>query len=89
MARGYPSGAMVTLARRIQVSCYCGYKADQEPRWFVLDGRRLEVLGIADRWMDPQSTTFKVRGSDGHRYLIRHDRPTDTWWLLAVFPAHG
>ena len=71
----------------LHVECYAGYKADQEPRAFTLDSRRYEVLGIADRWYDPDASYFKVRADDGHRYLLRHDRTEDAWSLVTVLSA--
>ena len=73
--------------KAIQVECYAGYQADQEPRAFVVDGDRRTVLGVADRWRDPESSSFKVRADDGHQYLLRHHRATDAWTLVKVFPA--
>jgi hypothetical protein len=73
----------------IRVECYAGYQADQEPRAFVLDSVRHRVLGIADRWYDPQATYFKVRADDGHQYLLRHDRTEDRWSLVQIFLANA
>ncbi len=72
---------------RLRVECYSGYRADQEPRAFVVDGERRVVLGIADRWYGPGLEHFKVRADDGHQYLLRHDLETDGWSLVKVFPA--
>jgi len=55
----------------LHVECSSGYKADQEPRAFVLDGDRRVVLGIADRWYDPDASYYKVRADDGHRCMGR------------------
>lgn len=73
----------------IHVECYAGYKADQEPRAFVLSGARYRVLGIADRWYDPAATYFKVRADDGHQYLLRHDRTEDAWTLVHIFTSNA
>jgi hypothetical protein len=74
---------------RIHVECYAGYQAAEEPRAFSLEGTRRTVLGIADRWYDPEAAYFKVRASDGHGYLLRHDRQRDAWSLVKKFPADG
>lgn len=71
----------------IHVECYAGYKADEEPRVVVLDGVRRQVLGIADRWYDPDAAYFKVRADDGYQYLLRRDLEGGTWSLVEVFPA--
>ena len=46
----------------------------------MLDGERVEVLGIDDRWQDPDATYFKVACSNGHVYLLRRD--ADARWSL-------
>ena len=71
----------------LHVECYAGYKADQEPTSLVIDDERRVVLGIADRWYDPDASYFKVRADDGHRYLLRHDRTEDEWSLVTSFSA--
>jgi len=71
----------------IAVECYAGYKADETPRAVTIEGQRLAVLGIADRWYGPEADYFKVRAADGNGYLLRHDRDTDDWQLVQVFPA--
>jgi hypothetical protein len=72
----------------IQVECYAGAKADEIPRRFVLDDRRIEVAEVLDRWFQveskpewPRADYFKVRGSDQHEYLLKHDLESDEWHL--------
>lgn len=74
---------------RVRVECYAGYRAEQEPIAVHLDGSRQRVLGIADRWLEPDASYFKVRLEDGHAYLIRHDRREDAWFLVTVFRVHS
>ena len=70
----------------VNVQCYAGYKADEEPRSFSFaTGELKQVLGIADRWYDPAASYFKVRADDGHRYLLKHDFDSDSWTVEAVF----
>jgi hypothetical protein len=71
--------------RPIRVETYSGMKADEEPRALWVEGRRLRVLGIADRWYDPAAAYFKVRAEDGSLYLLRHDSRRDAWQLVRVF----
>jgi len=71
----------------LRVECYAGYKAEQEPRAFVVEGERRVVLGLSDRWYDPEASYFKVRADDGHLYLLRYDRTSDAWSLVQVFPS--
>jgi hypothetical protein len=67
----------------IRVESYAGYRGEQEPRAFWLGERRLDVLEIVDRWMEPQRRWYKVRAGDGHTYILRHDEQADEWDLAA------
>jgi hypothetical protein len=57
----------------IVVDCYAGYRGEETPRTFVLGDRRVEVEQVIDRWLAPNHRYFKVTGSDGHTYILRHD----------------
>lgn len=68
---------------KIRVECYAGYRGEQEPRAFTLGERRIEVASILDRWLAPDRRYFKVAGSDGDVYVLRHDEATGDWTLGA------
>lgn len=63
------------------MECYSGYRAEQEPRRIVVDGRAIEVAEILDRWLAPDHRYFKVLGADGRVYMLRHDTEWDEWEL--------
>ena len=72
----------------IQVECYAGHKADETPRRFLLEGVRVEVEEVVDRWYQveslpewPRAEYFKVRGTDQREYLLKHDQEVDEWFL--------
>ncbi len=72
----------------IQVECYAGAKADESPRRFVQGALEVEVEEVLDRWYQlesrpewPRADYFKVRGTDGHDYLLKHDLESDAWFL--------
>ena len=72
----------------IQVQCYSGHKADERPLRFVCEGIEIEVEEILDQWMAASkessqltSDYFKVRSSDGHDYLLRHEKGSDRWFV--------
>jgi hypothetical protein len=67
---------------RIHVDCYAGHRADEEPRRFLLGKREIEIEEVIDRWLDPGHRYFKVRGSDGSIYLLRHEPGQDAWELV-------
>jgi hypothetical protein len=74
---------------KIRVECHAGYRAAEEPRVFWLGERRIEVVEIADRWLDPRHRYFKVRADDGREYVLRHDVASDDWELAALVGPDG
>lgn len=69
----------------IRVECYAGHRGDEEPRAFFLGSRRVEVMIVLDRWLDPQHRYFKIQAYDGTRYILRHDEQSETWamkWFI-------
>jgi hypothetical protein len=71
---------------RIAVECYAGHRGEETPRAFALGERRIEVADVMDRWLSPDHRYFKVRGSDAHTYILRHDTLRG-WWELTMFEA--
>lgn len=67
----------------IRVECYAGFRGEQEPLRFHLGGRRVEVLEIVDRWVEPQRRWFKCRTDDGHTYILSHDEESGAWEIAA------
>ncbi len=53
--------------------------ARSPPRAVVVGDRRIEVDAVLDRWLAPDHRGFKVRGSDGNVYIIRHDVSSGAW----------
>jgi hypothetical protein len=72
----------------IAVECYAGHRGEQTPRVLVLGDQRVSVVEVLDQWLAPDHRYFKVRGSDGDAYLVRHDVCTDRW-ELTMFQAGG
>jgi hypothetical protein len=72
----------------VEVECYAGHKGEQTPRRFRLGIRTVEVAEVLDAWLSPDHGHFKVRGSDGAIYILRHGRePGD--WTLEFYEAPG
>ncbi len=74
----------------ISVECYSGYKADERPVAFTLDGRRWDIAEIVDRWYEgglkpgqPSVNYFRVRTTEGDLFLLRYVSLFDSWsvWL--------
>ena len=69
----------------LRVECYSGYKAEERPVRFQLDGCGHMVEAVLDQWHDPEATYFKVRADDGNVYILRHmlSPQADAWTLEA------
>ena len=68
----------------IKVTAYSGYKVNERPLHFVLEGRRVDVEEVQDRWYGRDDDFFKVLGNDGRVYLIKWNRALDAWGLEKV-----
>lgn len=75
--------------KRVEVIAYSGYKANERPLSFVLDGTRLEVKDVVDRWYGVESDYFKVLAGDGKIYLLKWQRYLDVWLLVHVSEKMG
>ncbi len=65
----------------VSVQSYSGYRAEERPRSFTLNGHPYEVREIMDRWFGPDHSYFKVRADDGNTYLLRYDIAAEVWTL--------
>ncbi len=63
----------------VRVECYAGYRGEETPRRFSFGERQVEVDEVFDRWLTPDHRYFKVRGSDGGVYVLRHDAVSGRW----------
>lgn len=75
--------------KKVEVVAYSGYKANERPLYFVLDGQRKEVVGIVDKWYGPEHDYFKVVADDGKVYLLKWNRIVDIWLMVRVFERIG
>ncbi len=80
--KGMPSDTKMTT---IKVECYSGYKADEKPVSFSLDGKKLMIEKIIDQWRGLEFEYFKVLADDGRAYLLRHDERNGKWALEKVY----
>ena len=63
-------------------------RASEAPRRFVLGDYTIEVDDLLDRWYSGEADYFRVRGGDGHLYVLKHVRDHDRWELTS-FTQHG
>jgi len=75
--------------RKIEVTAYSGYKANERPLYILLDDKRLEVNGVLDRWYGQEHDYFKVLASDGRVYLLKWHRFLDIWFLVEIIDRIG
>ena len=68
-------------SKNLKVICYAGYRGEEEPREFSIEERKIHVVEVLDRWLSPDHRYFKVHGSDGDTYVLRHDFATNVWEL--------
>jgi len=66
---------------QVRVECHAGYRGEETPQRFYIGGRGVDVEDVCDRWLGPTHRYFKVRGSDGGIYILRHDAREDAWEL--------
>jgi len=70
---------------RIQVECRAE-RASEGPRRFVLGEETIEVDDLLDRWYGSDADYFRVRGGDGHLYVLKYLRAPDCWELSSFAP---
>ena len=66
----------------VTVEAYAGYKGEETPRAFTLEGSRLLVSEIVSRWYTETHSYFRVCASDQHRYVLRYDLDKMSWQLV-------
>jgi hypothetical protein len=66
----------------VRVECYSGYRGEQEPRRLHFGSRAIAVSEILDRWLGADHRYFKLLGSDGDTYILRHDAISHGWTLV-------
>ena len=72
---------------RIRVECHAG-RGNEAPRRFILGDQTIEVDDLVDRWYGNDADYFRVRGRDGHLYVLKHLRDEDHW-ELSSFTRRG
>lgn len=68
----------------LSVNTYSGYKGEKTPRSFTLEGHTLHVQHVIDRWYSETHSYFRVKASDGQRYVLRLDLDEDSWELVML-----
>jgi hypothetical protein len=72
---------------KIEMTAYSGSRGEEVPRSFVLDGEKVEVFEIPERWIEEElkgkgrKRFFRVKGSDGYVYKLYYDEGEKTWFM--------
>jgi hypothetical protein len=70
---------------RIEVITYSGYRGEERPVAFLLQGERIEVLEILDKRIEEafaertRTRSFTVKGSDGSTHLLCYHEQSSEW----------
>ena len=70
--------------KKIEVVCYDGYRANEKPLSFVLEGHRREVREILKQWREQDHDCFKIVTDNHLIYLLKWDRCQDQWSLFQL-----
>lgn len=66
----------------VQVDAYAGYKGEETPRAFTIDGLKLGVQTVIERWYTETHSYFRVLASNGQRNVLRYEWETMQWELV-------
>jgi hypothetical protein len=72
--------------KRIEVITYSGYRGEESPRAFMLNGEKIEIARILDMWVEEgvedrtKKRFFKVKGSDGYTHKIYYNEKIMIWF---------
>jgi hypothetical protein len=70
----------------IEVSAYSGYRGEESPWTFILNGKRIEVRKVLEQWAEEDAATrvrrrcFRVKGDDFRTHIL-HRLESDGVWL--------
>ena len=69
----------------VEVSAYSGYRGDESPRAFILNGKRIEVRMVLEQWIEEDVATkvrkrcFLVKGDDFRNHILRYLEVDGVW----------
>ncbi|MEW6068519.1 MAG: hypothetical protein AB1610_09555 [Nitrospirota bacterium] len=71
----------------IKVISYSGYKGEERPEAFFINGEKITVVEILHMWIEEniayrhRKRFFRIKGSDCHEYKIFYDETRGEWFL--------
>jgi hypothetical protein len=69
----------------IKVAAYSGYRGEECPRAFFINGEAIGVTEVLAAWVEegPQGggrrRVFRLRGTDGHKHIVYYDEGSGKW----------
>lgn len=72
---------------RITVSAYSGYRGEETPRAFFINGEEIRVIEVLGAWVQEgpegrqRKRFFRLRGSDRKEHVIYLDEDRGGWFL--------
>src|SRR5262249_18516494 len=84
IASGSTNLGIAAMALPIHVDGYSGYRLNERPLGFELDGVYYRIYALEDQWYSPGAQYFKVR-ADGKRFILRYDQAEDEWTLQSAY----
>src|SRR5438067_1362864 len=75
------------LSARMRIHVECRSEKGADPLRFVLGDHTVEVEDLLDRWYGDDADYFRVRGRDGHLYVLKHFRGHEGWELTSRLTA--
>jgi hypothetical protein len=64
------------------VDAYAGYKGEETPRSFTIEGVCRVVTEIVDHWYTDTCSFFRVRTDDDRHYVLRFHLDEERWELV-------
>jgi hypothetical protein len=65
----------------VVVRCYAGFKGEERPVSFDLEGRTLEVLEVELQWYEEHRACFRVRADNEKAYVLCRNLADGHWEL--------
>jgi hypothetical protein len=69
----------------IQVIAYSGYKGNERPCSFLIDGHLYDIEEVLKSWCETYRTCFKVVTTDGKLLVLRYTANVDEWTVGSEF----
>ena len=79
---------LFTMPEKIEIITYSGYRSEERPVAFVMQGERIEIVEILERRIEEglrdkeRKRYFTIKGSDGATHRIYQVYNTSEWYKI-------